>query len=216
MDRLGGTAAPMVEIGSGPGTDAARVGALGVDLSLAMAKRARQRAVPMTVGDAHRLPIAGGSVGVVRADRVLQHLEEPQVALEEMVRILRPGGHLVVADPDQQTLSITVPGVPDRITSTVRRLRRDVGYRNGRVAAETAGRLSAIGLVDLKVEASALVLTDPDLAFGLPGWVARWAEVAGFDRSDDRLWRARLAATKDAGFVYAVTYLVTCGRKPCT
>ena len=37
---------------------------------------------------------------------------------------------------------------------------------------------------------------------------------AGFDESDDRLWRAQLAKTTDAGFIYAVTYLVTCARKP--
>ena len=134
--------------------------------------------------------------------------------LEEMVRVLRPGGLVVVADPDQDTLSISVPGVPQRITSTVRRLRRDVGYRNGRIASEVPGMLSALGLTDLKVEASALVLTDPELAFGLPGWVGYWARTAGFDEADDRLWRAQLAKTTDAGFIFAVTYLVTCARKP--
>lgn len=153
-------------------------------------------------------------MAAVRADRVLQHLAEPARALEELVQILQPGGKMVVADPDQNTLSISVPGVPDRVTSTVRRLRRDVGYRNGRIASEVAGMLSAMGLTDIRVEASALVLTDPELAFGVPGWVEYWAELGGFDQADDRLWRARLAETADAGFVYAVTYLVTSARMP--
>jgi SAM-dependent methyltransferase len=214
MDRHIGGAAPTLEIGAGPGLDAARTGALGLDLSRAMAARARSRGVPIVVGDAHRLPIADRSLAAVRADRVLQHLEDPERTLEEMVRVLRPGGLIAVADPDQETLSITVPGVPDRITSTIRRLRQDVGYRNGRIASAVPSLLAAMDLTDIRVEASALVLTDPKLAFGLPGWVAYWAEEAGFDTADDRLWRHQLASSANAGFVYAVTYLVTVARKP--
>lgn len=74
--------------------------------------------------------------------------------------------------------------------------------------------LNEIGMVDVQVEGSVLVLTDPELAFGLPGWVAYWAERAGFTDADDRLWRKQLRATTNAGFVYAVTYLVTSARKP--
>ncbi len=149
MDRVTGGASPILEIGAGPGLDAAHIGAVGLDLSRAMARTARSRGVPVVVGDAHRLPIADRSMAAVRADRVLQHLGEPALALEEMVRVLQPGGRVVVADPDQETLSITVPGVPERITSTVRRLRRDVGYRNGRIASEVPSLLSAMGLTDL-------------------------------------------------------------------
>jgi hypothetical protein len=76
------------------------------------------------------------------------------------------------------------------------------------------GLLAAMGLTDIRVEASALVLTDPELAFGLPGWVAYWAEEAGFDTADDRRWRRQLASSANAGFIYAVTYLVTVARKP--
>ena len=168
----------------------------------------------MLIGDAHRLPVADGSAAAVRADRVVQHLRDPTAALEEMVRVLRPGGVLVVADPDQQTLSISVPGVPDRITSAIRRLRRDVGYRNGRIASEMPSRMAAMGMTGIGVEAFALVLTDPELAFGLPGWVDHWRDRGGFTDADDRLWREALAASADAGFVYTVTYLVTSARKP--
>ncbi len=104
MDRFMGAHGPVLEIGLGPGLDAARTGAVGLDLSLAMAARARLRGVPVVVGDAHCLPVADESVAVVRADRVVQHLEEPGVALEEMVRVVRPGGFVVLADPDQDTL----------------------------------------------------------------------------------------------------------------
>lgn len=72
MDRLMGGGTPTLEIGSGPGLDAARTGAVGLDLSRAMADRARSRGVSVVVGDAHRLPVADESVAAVRADRVLR------------------------------------------------------------------------------------------------------------------------------------------------
>lgn len=214
MDRLIGDARPVLDVGAGPGLDALRTGSIGMDLSVAMATRARGLGVSMMIGDAHDLPIGDEMMAGVRSDRVLQHLSRPLVALQELIRVLRPGGRLVVADPDQQTLSITVPGVPERITSTVRRLRRDVGYRNGRLAGQVASRLHAMGMADVRVEASALVLTDPDLAFGLPGWVQHWSAEGGFTDADDALWRRSLAESKDRGFVYTVSYLVTSAVKP--
>ena len=213
MDRAVGEATPVLDVGAGPGLDAARTGAIGVDLSIAMAKRARARGALVAVGDAHRLPLRDASLGAVRADRVLQHLDEPEVALHEMIRVLRPGGVLVVADPDQETLSISVPGVPDHITSAIRRLRRDVGYRNGRIASHTPGLLAAMGMAEIRVEASALVLTDPELAFGLPGWVDYWRDQAEFTAADGELWRTKLAESTNAGFVYAVSYVVTAAVK---
>ena len=60
-----------------------------------------------------------------------------------------------------------------------------------------------------------LVLTDPDLAFGLPTWVRHRHETAGdistgvVEEWDAGMTRARA----EPGFVYAVTYLVTRGRR---
>ncbi|MBK1660917.1 class I SAM-dependent methyltransferase [Paracraurococcus ruber] len=51
------------------------------------------------VGDAHALPFAGGSVGGVYCEAVLEHLEDPNRAVAEMLRVLRPGGLALAATP---------------------------------------------------------------------------------------------------------------------
>lgn len=50
---------------------------------------------PDILGDAHRLPFRDGSVDVVVAISVLEHLRVPAVALAEVARVLRPGGTFI-------------------------------------------------------------------------------------------------------------------------
>src|SRR5687767_10818059 len=146
IDELCGDARPGLDVGAGPGVDAARAEALALDRSWAMACRARELGVAACVGDAHALPARTGAAGSVRCDRVLQHLVDPDRAMLELCRCLRPGGRLVIADPDQQTLTIAVPGVPASLIGRVRRMRRDVGYRNGTLASRLPEMLTAAGL----------------------------------------------------------------------
>lgn len=74
--------------------------------------------------------------------------------------------------------------------------------------------LVKLGIEQVEVSAFSLVLTDPELAFGIEGWVDRWRDRGDFTDDDDELWRRRLAETADQGFVFALTYLVTTGVKP--
>ena len=48
------------------------------------------------VGDAHALPFAGRSFGQVLATEVLEHFVEPQRAIDEIWRVLEPGGRLLL------------------------------------------------------------------------------------------------------------------------
>jgi len=78
--------------------------AVGVDVSAyALAKVAA--AVPAVAGCVargvlERLPFPDGSFDVVSAFDVLEHVVEPDAALREIHRLLRPGGLLVGATPD--------------------------------------------------------------------------------------------------------------------
>ena len=54
------------------------------------------------VGDAQALELADGSVDVVHAHQVLQHLPRPVAALAEFRRVARPGGIVAVRDSDYE------------------------------------------------------------------------------------------------------------------
>jgi SAM-dependent methyltransferase len=215
LDLLAG-ADPVLDLGCGPGADVVELGgrAVGVDPSSAMCAAAARRGAAVCRGDGHRLPFATGSFGGVRADRVLQHVADPDVVLDEVVRVARPGARVVLAEPDQESLVIHVPGVERSITDRLKVLRRDVGYRNGRVASTLAEGLARRGLTDVTVEPFGLLLTRPDDAFGLPTWPAFWRDEGGFGDDELAAWELAMARLRGGagGFVYALTFLVVAGR----
>ena len=55
-------------------------------------------------GDVYALDYADASFDVVYANQLLQHLADPVAALQEMRRVLRPGGLLGVRDADYATM----------------------------------------------------------------------------------------------------------------
>ncbi|MFI5781500.1 methyltransferase domain-containing protein [Nocardia sp. NPDC051570] len=67
--------------------------------------------VSFVTGSAYRLPFPDGSFDAVRCERVYQHLEEPGVATDEILRVLRPGGRVVLIDTDWYT-AIVHPADP--------------------------------------------------------------------------------------------------------
>lgn len=208
----------ILDVGCGPGTDAAALGTarvLGLDPSSAMCRRASTRGVTVCRGEAAALPFADQTFDACRADRVLQHLADPSAALDELIRVIRPGGRVVVADPDQESLTLHVPGVSEQLTDQVKRLRRDVGYRNGRLASHLPELLTVAGLTDITVEAFPLVITDPDDAFGLPSWPDGWHRRGIGDWTSEELARWREAMEDHGqGFVYALLYFVVSGIRP--
>jgi SAM-dependent methyltransferase len=49
------------------------------------------------VADAHRLPIADGSLDLVFSSNMIEHVHHPSVAADEMVRVTRPGGIVFIS-----------------------------------------------------------------------------------------------------------------------
>ncbi|MFQ5553365.1 MAG: methyltransferase domain-containing protein, partial [Thermoplasmata archaeon] len=103
----------VLDIGSGSGTDvlyaALKVGSTGkvygLDITPAMLDKARQNAkamhahnVEILEGNAMELPLPDASVDVVTSNGVLNLVPKKEAAFREIARVLKPGGHLQVAD----------------------------------------------------------------------------------------------------------------------
>lgn len=209
----------VLDVGCGPGTDAAHLGAdrvIGVDPSAVMCRRTTARGVTVCRGDAEALPFANEAFDACRADRVVQHVAQPSAVIDELARVTRSGGRVVVADPDQESLTLHVPGVSKAFTDRIKRLRRDSGYRNGRYVSELPERFADIGLTDIEVRACPLVLTDPDDAFGLPSWPRLWRSLGVGEWTECELvhWDQRLGTHYHQGFLYALLYFVVSGTRP--
>jgi len=54
---------------------------------------------PDIVGDVHNLPLPDASLDAVICIAVLEHVEEPQKAMKEIYRVLRPGGFCFIYVP---------------------------------------------------------------------------------------------------------------------
>jgi len=64
------------------------------------------QAIRLELGGADdRLPLEDASVDYVFGNMVLHHVENPPQAIREMVRLLRPGGKLVITDLDSHTFT---------------------------------------------------------------------------------------------------------------
>lgn len=116
------TGASVLDLGCGIGETtrllAARVGAtgsvVGVDFNPALVESAASMTTEPNVsfaqGDVHDLSYEDATFDVVFARLLLLHVADPQAALQEMLRVCRPQGTVIVNDGDFETIYTS----PDR------------------------------------------------------------------------------------------------------
>lgn len=140
-----------VDLACGPGTFtrplAARVGrAVGADVTPAMVEKARAEAlrdaisnVEFVCAEAYALPFASGVAGIVSCGYAFHHMTDPQRALGEMARILRPGGRLAITD-------MIIPEACDAsIQNAIERV-RDASHTNTMRVAQFRALAQKLGL----------------------------------------------------------------------
>ena len=91
----------IIEVGGGSGRVARTVGATVVDPAGGMVQRARAKGLETVRASATELPHPDGSVDAVVVVDAFHHFPEQRRCLEEMARVLAPGGVLVVTEFDR-------------------------------------------------------------------------------------------------------------------
>ncbi len=103
--KLGDREGRVLDVGCGVGRvvgalRASGADARGVDVSEANIQRARAEGLPCEFYDGKRLPFPSASFAAAGALNVLEHVEAPEDFLEELVRVVQPGGRVVVSSPN--------------------------------------------------------------------------------------------------------------------
>ena len=221
----------VLDLGCGPGTDTAALGRVvgstgevhGVDYDEAMVALADARAHAEGMGawvshhhaNATALPWASGFFDASRSERLFQHLLDPERAFDEMVRVTKPDGVLVVIDGDWATLTIDSDE-----TDLERRLVQfhAAHMMNNPFSGRHLHRMfTRRGLQDIHVDVQPVFLTDVALARQVArlDQIAREALAAGvIDTEESRRWEASLArAAADGGFFACANAVTVSGRK---
>jgi len=74
--------------------------AIGIDISSLFLKNAQNENIPYIVGDVTRMSFKDESFDAVASIELLEHVVKPQDALNEMKRILKKGGKLIIHAPN--------------------------------------------------------------------------------------------------------------------
>ena len=221
----------LLDVGCGTGNFTREVAPLvgqsgrlvGIDLSRALIGVARHRAVDLDlaidfcIGDAQELPFADATFDGCRIERVLQYLDDPRRALTEMVRVTKPGGHIVAAEVDWDTFTNDLPNIDRDVYRRVIRTKSN-SAGNGWMGRELRRHLLDLALDDVTSEGFVVINTDAatvldDLGSRLATQRVRDAGAISAEDCAD-LIEAEEAAGRAGRYFAAFSLFVASGQKP--
>jgi SAM-dependent methyltransferase len=140
----------------------------GIDPSEAMIAAAKRAAdasgqrVDLRVASIYALPFPDGAFDAVRAERVFQHLEDPEAGLREMLRVTRSGGRVMAIDPDhgQHGLALDDPNHRKVHDASVRALLRMIA--NPHSGTRLRGMFVRAGLLEIDQAIKNFEIAHPD------------------------------------------------------
>jgi SAM-dependent methyltransferase len=208
IELLAGAGA-VLDVGCGLGAEVRSLGAsaVGVDPSRTMLREAAARGGRFVLATGADLPFRPACFGAARADRVLQHVPDPDRVVAEVVAAVAVGGRVVVIDPDQATLRIDGP--EPELARVVERF-RIAGIRNGFLPGRMEALLASSGCRPGGQERFPLVLTRPEDAFGLLTWASMLRDRGQFTAAQAATFDRTLRRSAESGsFRYSIDLALT-------
>jgi ubiquinone/menaquinone biosynthesis C-methylase UbiE len=112
-------------------------------------------------GDAHHLPFEDDSFEVVTCQTVLIHLKNPDQALREMKRVVKPDGIVICAEPNNrvQALIQDTSNKDDNIEEILERVKQNLAWEKQKIQEQRGnssfgdlltGNMNALGFTDLQ------------------------------------------------------------------
>lgn len=222
----------LLDVGCGPGIDTINLSqavgsageVVGVDHDATMIAEANERSTQAGVetfvrhqkGDAYSLDFQSGWFDACRSERLFMHLLQPHLALEEMIRVTKSGGRIVVIDPDWGTASMDTEKV--KFERELARLRAERALNNGYSGRLLYRFFKHHNLVNISLDIFPLYTTD----LMLWRYLTRQDEVEEQALREEvcssrelESWRASLEhANATACFFASVNMILVAGSKP--
>jgi SAM-dependent methyltransferase len=193
---------------------------VGIDASEAMITVARQRAegtgLPVTfhVGDAMQLDLPTDSFDGVRCERLLLHVPDPAVVLDEMVRVTRPGGRIVVVDIDMDLLALDLPDVDRNFLRRAVHAMADV-MSAGQIGRQLPRRFREAKLDDVVYRAAVLAFPYDFVSHVVAGSLLGAVSAGSLTAAEsDTLVAALERAECDGGLYAGLPFFIVSGTKP--
>ena len=221
----------VLDVGCGAGIDTVRLAGLvgengsvvGVDYDKAMIAEADRYAnesgvaarVTHKKADAYELPFEDNEFDSCRSERLFQHLLKPQQALDEMIRVTKDSGWVVVLDTDWGSASLDTTEID--IERRLARFRAEHLLNNGYAGRQLYRIFKQANLADIAVKAFTIVLTDFEVGrhITLMDETHKKALASGVVSEDElQRWMASIERARNEGVIFGSgCMMLAAGRK---
>jgi ubiquinone/menaquinone biosynthesis C-methylase UbiE len=202
---IGGATFPLAEI-TGPTGLAA-----GVDISAAMIEAARRRAngragMEFQRGEAGAIPYPDKFFDAARSERVFLYLPDRSGAIDEMKRVVKPGGRICLVDVDLDCTAVysKKPALTRKMTSIVA-----ASMPNANSARDLPALARQAGLREVKAEVSAISTPHEFFLRVMAGTLTSAAEKGIVSRAEVDEWLEEQALLDGSGNFFQIWFMVT-------
>jgi len=216
----------ILDLGCGTGDDVRALARLvgseglvtGVDKSETMIAEAKKRSTGLDLPvewrrcDAEHLDFADDTFDSCRVERLFAHVEDPRKVLAEMIRVIRPGGRIVVYQLDADAFIINIS---DRALN--RKVMHAIAdsFCNGWAGRQMPGLFRNSELVDIFITPYTITFPMAMWMLGLCGELEGLQEAGVLTADEVSRWRQQLEeAERQGNFFGASPGFFVGGRKP--